>query len=89
MSLLGNTITGKLKVMGCIDGRMVIPIVELLLKDGKKVKVFGKSQAPMKKQINMKEIMLMITSMALANSIGPQEGISPVNISRTSNLGMV
>ena len=89
MSLLGSTFTGKLKVMGSIDGRTVIPTVELLLKDGKKVKVFGKSQAPMKNQINMKEIMLMITSMALANSIGPREGISPVSISMTLNLGMV
>jgi hypothetical protein len=89
MSLLGSTFTGKLKGMGSIDGRTVIPTVELLLKDGKKVKVFGKSQASMKNQINMKEIMLMITSMALANSIGPREGISPVSISMTLNLGMV
>ena len=78
-----------LKAMDNTNGQTGTHMVAHLLMAKSKVKVFGKSQAPMKNQINMKEIMLMITSMALASSIGPREGISPVNISMTLNLGMV
>ena len=78
--------TVKLKVTVSIDGQTEILTVEHLLKDGKKAKVSGKSQASMNKQINMKEIMSMIISMALVNSIGRQGGIFLANISVTSNL---
>ena len=72
MSLLESMFTVKHKATDNIDGQTGILTVVLSLKEGKKAKVFGKSQGSRNQQTNMKEITLMITNMASVNSIGHQ-----------------
>lgn len=72
MSLLVNMYMVKHKATGNIDGPTAIHTVVHLLKEEKKARVFGKSQDSRNLPINMKEIMLMITSMVLVSSIGRQ-----------------